>query len=89
MSTSSEDSHDLESPGRWFDFALVVWHFCKIQICWTLYWGTPGPTSFSKYIINLFSECFISGKDDYSTFTRVVIVVAKLNESRLNSAPNR
>ena len=33
-----------------------------LKICRTLDWITPGPTSFSKYVIILFSECSIESQ---------------------------
>ena len=34
-------------------------NFCRWYLCWKLDRNTPGPTSFSKNVMNLFSECSI------------------------------
>ena len=41
------------------DFVLVAWNVCGLYVCWTLDWSIPDPTSFSKYLMTLFSECSI------------------------------
>ena len=38
------------------DSVVLVWNSCRVHVCWTLDWSTPGPTSFPKHLIILFSE---------------------------------
>ena len=38
-------------PWGCFHSVLIAWYFCKMKVRWKLDWRTPGPTSFTKYVI--------------------------------------
>ena len=55
-----------------FNFVLVVWKFLHSDACWTMSWNTPGPTSFSKFSMILFSECSVSCNVSAMHTTKIV-----------------
>ena len=57
---------------RYFDFTLVLWYSCRMQVSWLLNWGTPGPRVFSKYIKIIFSTAELMQANKESIFAVVV-----------------